>query len=85
MHRNPENNHRRRRSRPIQGYEVRVAGYLEDTAFEWFGAVSIVRQDDGDTLLTGSIPDQAALMRVLLHLNDLGLTILSVKTLRRRG
>jgi hypothetical protein len=84
MYRNPENNPRRRRSKPIQGYEIRVAGYLECTAFEWFGAVSIAKQEDGDTLVTGSIPDQAALMRVLLHLNDLGLTILSVKALRRR-
>ena len=84
MHRNPENNPKRRRNKPIHGYEIRVAGHLEDTAFEWFGAVSIASQDNGDTLLTGSIPDQAALMSVLLRLHDLGLTILSVKALRRR-
>jgi hypothetical protein len=45
--------------------------------------VSIANQENGDALLTGSIPDQAALLSVLLRLNDLGLTILSVKALRR--
>ena len=85
MHRNPQNNPKQRRSMPIQGYEIRVAGHLEDTAFDWFGAMSIANQQNGDAFLTGSIPDQAALMRVLLHLNDLGLTILSVEALRRRG
>ena len=84
MHHNPENNPKGRRSKPIQGYEIRVAGHLEGTAFECFGAVSITNQDNGDAFLAGSIPDQAALMRVLLHLHDLGLTILSVKALRRR-
>ena len=85
MYHNPENNPKRRRRKPIQGYEIRVAGHLEDTAFEWFGAVSIADQRNGDALLTGSIPDQAALLRVLLRLHDLGLTILSVKALKRRG
>jgi len=84
MHHNPENHPKRRRSKPIRGYVIRVAGHLEDTVFEWFGAVSITDQENGDALLTGSIPDQAALMGVLLHLHDLGLTILSVKALRRR-
>ena len=84
MHLNPDNNRRRRRINPVRGYEIRVAGHLEDTAFEWLGVVSIANQANGDALLTGSIPDQAALMRVLLHLHDLGLTILSVKALRRR-
>ena len=84
MNRNFENHPKWRRSKPIRGYEIRVAGHLEDTASEWFGAVSIANQENGDALLTGSIPDQAALMGVLLRLNELGLTILSVKALRRR-
>lgn len=84
MHGNRGKNPRRRRSKPIRGYEIRVAGHLEDTTSEWFGAVSISNQENGDALLTGSIPDQAALMGVLLRLNELGLTVLSVKALRRR-
>jgi hypothetical protein len=73
-----------RQQRPIQGYEIRVAGSLDELDFEWFGALSIANQENGDALLSGSIPDQASLLRVLLHLNDLGLTILSVKSIRRR-
>jgi hypothetical protein len=83
MHRNSENSPKRRR-KSIRGYEIRVASHLEDTDAEWFGAASIANQENGDALLSGAIPDQAALMSVLLRLHDLGLTILSVKALRRR-
>jgi hypothetical protein len=85
MHSNPEIKTRfRRRNRPIQGYVIQVAGNLGELDFEWFGALSISNQENGAALLSGSIPDQAALLRVLLRLNDLGLTILSVKTIKRR-
>jgi hypothetical protein len=70
--------------RPIQGYEVRVRGYLEKTALDWFGEVVINNRPNGDAKLTGSIPDQAALLRVLLYLNNLGLTILEIKAIRRK-
>ncbi len=75
---------RQTRSRTIQGYEIRIAGHLGEEAFDWFGEVVIANQENGDALLSGAIPDQPALLRVLLRLNDLGLTILSVKALKRR-
>jgi len=78
------NSKSRRRSRPILGYEIRVKGHLETTALEWFGEIWVANLEDGDALISGSIPDQSALMRVLLHLHDLGLTILSVKALQGR-
>jgi hypothetical protein len=85
MHHNPETKTKfRRRNRPIQGYMIQVAGNLDELDFEWFGASSISNQGDGAALLYGSIPDQAALLRVLLRLNDLGLTILSVKAIKQR-
>jgi hypothetical protein len=68
----------------VLGYEIRVAGHLESETLEWYGDISISNQPDGDAILSGSIPDQAALMRVLLRLHDLGLTILSLKALKRR-
>ena len=70
--------------RPIRGYEIRVEGHLEETALDWFGEVVITNLRNGEALLTRSIPDQAALLRVLLHLNDLGLTILAVKAILRK-
>jgi hypothetical protein len=85
MHHNPEIKTKfRRRNRPIQGYAIRIAGNLDELDFEWFGALSISNQENGAALLSGSIPDQAALLRVLLRLNDLGLTILSVKAIKQR-
>ncbi len=68
----------------VLGYEIRVAGHLEEGAFDWIGEVAVANQANGDALISGSIPDQSALLRVLLRLHDLGLTILSVKALKRR-
>lgn len=85
MHPNPEVKAKfRRRNRSIHGYVIRVSGNLDELDFEWFGALSISNQENGAALLSGSIPDQAALLRVLLRLNDLGLTILSVKAIKQR-
>jgi hypothetical protein len=78
---NPPTRHHRR---PILGYEIRVGEHLDANALDWFGEVAITNHRNGDALLTSSIPDQAALLRVLLHLNDLGLTILEVKSIKRK-
>jgi len=73
-----------RQNRPTQGYEIRVAGHLDEEAFDWFGEIRVSNRADGNALLSGSIPDQAAMLRVLLGLNDLGLSILSVRAIRGR-
>ena len=70
---------RTRHSRSITGYEIRVAGHLDEPPSELFGAISVANRAGGEALLSGAIPDQAALMRVLLSLHNLGITILSVK------
>jgi hypothetical protein len=74
----------RQHPRVIQGYEVRVAGHLDESAVDWLGEVSVVNRINGETTLTGSIPDQAALLRILLRLNDLSITILAVKAIYSR-
>jgi hypothetical protein len=74
----------RRHPGRIQGYEIRVAGQLEEASLEWYGEISVANQSNGDALLSGSIPDQAALLRVLLRLDELGMTILMVKALKKR-
>jgi hypothetical protein len=85
MRSEPENNlkHPRRR-RSIQGYVIRTAGQLECNPAEWYADLTIANLENGDALLTGAIPDQAALMRILLRLHDRGISILSVKAVRRR-
>jgi hypothetical protein len=61
-------------------YEIRLKGHLDDRWAEWFGGLTITLEDNGDTLLTGPVIDQAALHGLLRKVRDLGLTLLSVKT-----
>jgi len=73
-----------RHPRVIQDYEVRVAGHLDESVLDWLGEVLVANRTNGETTLTGSIPDQAALLRILLRLNDLGITVLAVKAIYSR-
>ncbi len=61
-------------------YRIRVKGHLDETLASWFEDFTITNQNDGDALLTGSLPDQAALQGVLKRISSLGLTLLSVNT-----
>jgi hypothetical protein len=59
-------------------YEIRVKGHLDDRWSHWFESMTITREEDGDTLLTGPVVDQAALHGLLRKVRDLGLPLLSV-------
>jgi hypothetical protein len=59
-------------------YEIRVKGHLADRWVDWFGGLTITLEEDGDTLLTGPVVDQAALHGLLKKVRDLGLPLLSV-------
>src|SRR4051794_25730029 len=59
-------------------YRIRVSGHLQDRWSDWFGGLEIQRQDDGTTVLSGPLIDQAALHGVLACIRDLGLPLLSV-------
>ena len=62
-------------------YELRVAGHLDDHWAAWLGDLTLVRHDDGSTALTGPVTDQAQLHGVLTAVRDLGITLLSVRSL----
>jgi hypothetical protein len=62
-------------------YQILVGGHLDDRWADWLGGLSIQRQEDGTTLLTGSLVDQAALHGVLARIRDLALPLLSVHRL----
>jgi len=62
-------------------YEIKIKGILEIQWFEWFDGMNISYNDDGDTLITGPIVDQAALFGILKKVRDLGLLLLSVNCL----
>lgn len=60
-------------------YELRVQGHLDDRWSDWLGSLTVRRQDDGTTVLTGPIVDQAGLHGVITRIRDLGLPLLSVQ------
>ena len=59
-------------------YEIRIKGHLDDKWASRFGALTMTRKDNGDTLLTGPVVDQAALHGFLRKVRDLGMPLLSV-------
>jgi len=59
-------------------YEIRIKGHLGDRWADRFGGLTITREEDGDTLLTGPVVDQAALFGLLRKVRDLGMPLLSV-------
>jgi hypothetical protein len=61
-------------------YEVRVAGHLDDHWAAWLDDLTLTRYDDGTTLLTGPVADQAQLHGLLARVRDIGVPLLSVRT-----
>ena len=58
-------------------YQIRVKGHLGPRWRDWFGDVSITLEDNGETLLTGPVVDQAALHGLLRKVRDLGMPLIS--------
>jgi hypothetical protein len=59
-------------------YQIRVQGHLGGQWAEWFGALTITLDDNGETLLTCPVADQAALYGLLSKVHDLGMPLISV-------
>ena len=59
-------------------YEIRLKGHLDAKWADWFDGLTITRLDNGETLLSGPVVDQAALHGVLRKVRDLGLPLVSV-------
>jgi hypothetical protein len=62
-------------------YELRVNRHLDDHWAEWFGDVTLTREEDGTTTLRGPVPDQSALHGLLIKVRDLGMTLISVRAI----
>jgi hypothetical protein len=59
-------------------YQIRIKGHLGCQWTDWFGGLTITLEDNGVTLLTGPVVDQAALHGLLKRVRDLGMPLLSV-------
>ena len=59
-------------------YQIRIKGHLGRQWTDWFEGLDITLEDDGETLLTGPVVDQAALHGLLRRVRDLGLPLVSV-------
>ncbi len=65
---------------PIQPsvYQIRIKGHLDEQWTEWFESLTITLEENGDTLLTGPVIDQAALHGLLKKIRDFGIPLISV-------
>ncbi|HEX5807329.1 MAG TPA: hypothetical protein VFY25_01585 [Anaerolineales bacterium] len=62
-------------------YQIRLEGQLGPDWTDWFGGLSLSLAENGDTLLTGLVIDQAALHGLLKKVRDLGMPLISVNPL----
>jgi len=59
-------------------YQLQIKGHLSGQWTDWFEGMTIILTDNGETLLTGPVVDQAALYGLLRKIRDLGLPLLAV-------
>ena len=65
----------------LEIYQFVLKGHLDDEWSEWFAGLTVTRADNGETILTGPVFDQAALHGVLTKIRDLGLPLLALTRL----
>jgi len=59
-------------------YQIRIRGHLGPHWTGWFSGLTITALDNGDTMLTGPVLDQAALHGLLRKVRDLAMPLVSV-------
>ncbi len=59
-------------------YEIRIHGHLDDRWTGWFEGMTLTHEQNGDTLISGQVIDQAALFGLLRKVRDTGMQLVSV-------
>ena len=59
-------------------YQIRLKGHLSHLWADWFESLTVTCEENGETLLTGPVVDQAALYGLLKKVRDLGMPLVSV-------
>lgn len=60
--------------------EIKIKGHLEGYWSDWLGGLEITQDAQGNSVLIGIVPDQAALHGILTQIRDLGIMLLSLST-----
>lgn len=63
-------------------YQIRIKGQLDRKWKDWFENVKVIETENGDTLITSPVVDQAALHGLLKKVRDLGMPLLSVNRIK---
>ena len=64
----------------MQQVEIRVEDHLDPTWAEWLDGFTLTHTEEGETILTGEVKDQAALYGLIAKLRDLGVKLISVNS-----
>lgn len=69
----------------MQQVKIRLQGQIDERWSEWFEGLTITHTQQGETVLTGFVADQAALHGLLAKVRDLGLSLVSVNSAEIEG
>lgn len=71
-------NNEMKQSKSSQMYQIKIKGHLRDDWSDWFGGLRVMRDETGNTLLTGDVVDQSRLHGLLKRIRDAGVELISV-------
>ena len=64
----------------MQQVEIRIRGHIDQTWADWLDSFTLTHTEQGETILTGKVKDQAALYGLIAKLRDLGVKLISVNS-----